>query len=695
LAGLVETDSQVGEIIEYAQGIEGLVRHVSVHAAAVVIADRPITDIVPLYGGGNRGAVTTQYPMDDVTACGLVKIDFLGLKTLTVIQKTIETVAANHGIDISVHELPLDDLKTYELLCNANTAAVFQLESEGMQGLLRQLQPNCFEHIIALVALYRPGPMGQAPAFCEGRHGAQIQYLHPLLEPILKETYGVILYQEQVMKIASDLAGFSMPQAEIIMRAMAKKDHEKMSRMEPLFIEGCIASGLEPEVAQSLYGRMETFSDYGFNKSHSTAYALVAYWTAYLKANYPAEFLAAQLSTVMDSTEEIAKYVMECRRMGVAVRPPSVNLSEPEFAVQDGAVVFGLAAIKNFGRSSAEAIAEERAAGGPFTGLFGFCRRVPGRYVTKANLKLLAQAGAFDEFGDRNAVLAAHEAAFAAGQKYQDDQSIGQNSLFDTVEADGGDATGEQLPTVPAMSGDDKLAMEKEFLGLYISDHPLIRATEKLTKCCTCFIEDLPQFPDNETVLVGGMVGETKSHTTTNGAAMMFMTLEGLDKSVEVTLFPNTYEKYKELAINGDILVVEGQVQRRGRIVGDGDEVVDVKLLAKKLRPLRSARPLSEERRRKAEEAKQRQRELQAAKAQARRLPEVHIDLDLCLTTGDTLLRLYDVIHSCSGNQPVILEFKENGACRRVRLGSAHRVTCDHKLTAQSRQIEAVTAIWV
>ncbi len=694
LSHLVKTDPQVKEIIEYAQGLEGLVRHVSVHAAAVVIADRPITDLTPLCGG-NKGAVTTQYSMDDVEACGLVKMDFLGLKTLTVINNALDAVAANHGKRLSVHDIPLDDPKTYELLCRANTAAVFQLESEGMQSLIKQLQPDRFEHVIALVALYRPGPMQHANEFCEGRHGAEIHYLHPLLEPILEETYGVILYQEQVMKIAVELAGLSMPQAEIIMQAMSKKQEDKMAQMQPLFMSGCVANGVSEDVAQAIYNRMETFSGYGFNKSHSAAYGLVAYWTAYLKANYPAELLAAHLSTVMDNTDDISKYVMECRRMGIEVRPPSVNFSEPEFAVMEGAVVFGLAAIKNFGRASAQAIVDERAAGGPYEGLSDFCRRLPGHQVTKANLKLLVQAGALDEFGDRSALLAVHEAAFAAGQKYQEDQSVGQNSLFDALEGSEAEAATEQLPSVSPMSDDDKLAMEREFLGLYISDHPLIRATEKLATCCTCFIEELSSFPDNEVVVVGGMVGETKNHTASNGAAMMFMTLEGLEQSVEVTLFPNVYEKHKDTAVKGDIVIVEGQVQRRSRIVGDGDEVVDIKLLAKKLRPLRGARALSEARRQRAEAAKQRQKERSTARAEARQDTEVHIELDLSLATPAALQRLRDVIRNYPGSQPVVLEFKQNGLSRRVNLGKEYTVTHNQKLTTQTRQIEAVTAIWV
>lgn len=694
LTQMVEADPEIKQFIEFARGVEGLARHVSVHAAAVVISDRPLTDVVPLCKASRGEAITTQYSMDDVTACGLVKMDFLGLKTLTVIGNALEAIAENHGHQIALHDIGLDDPAAYELLCRAGTAAVFQLESEGMQSLLKQLQPARFEHIIALVALYRPGPMRHAPEFCAGRHGEAIRYLHPSLEPILEETYGVILYQEQVMKIASDVAGFSMPQAEIIMRAMAKKMHDRMAQMKPQFIEGCVANGLSEETAEAIYERMETFSDYGFNKSHSAAYALVAYWTAYLKANYPAEFMAAHLSTVMDSVDDVAKYVMECRRMGLTVRPPSVNFSQSAFSVTDGAVVFGLAAIRNFGKSSAEAIVRERKDGGPYRGLYDFCRRLPAREVSKAALKLLIQAGAFDEFGDRNALLAAHEVAAAAGQKRQEDQDIGQSSLFDSAET-AVEEIQEQLPNVPSISDEDKLATEKEILGMYITDHPLIRAQERMDGCCTCPIEELSQFPDNETVIVGGMVGETKLHTTSNGSAMMFMTLEGMEQDLEVTLFPKVYDTYKELAIKGDIILVEGQVQRRGRTAAEGDEIVDIKLLGKRLRPLQGARPLSDKRRSEADAARQRQKEIVDTQLQKPTMPQVHIEMDITMATSEALQQLQQVICAYPGSQSVILEFRQNGVCRRVNLGTKYQVNCDTKLVAQARQVCGVIAVWM
>lgn len=694
LAEMLASDPKVKQLIDYALGIEGLVRHVSVHAAAVVIANHPLTDLVPLSGGGNRGAVTTQYAMKDVENLGIVKMDFLGLKTLSIIDNCLKFIAQDQGKHLTVDDIPLDDPATYELLSNAQTLAVFQLESEGMQQLLRDLQPERFEHVIALVALYRPGPMKHAPEFCRGRHGEKVTYLDPRLEPILSETYGVILYQEQVMQIASVMAGFSMPQAEIIMRAMAKKQHQKMEQMKPLFIEGCLKNGMTEGNVLELFKRMETFSNYGFNKSHSAGYGLVAYWTAYLKANYPAELLAAQLTTVIDNTDEISKYVMECRRMGIDLQAPSVNRSDATFTVHNRAVVFGLAAIKNFGIGSAEAIVSEREAGGPFKSLHDFCRRMTGQQVTKASLRQLILAGAFDDFGERNALLCAMEGAHAAGQKYQADQTIGQNSLFDLLDDDDA-VTADELPDVPPLSDEDKLAMEKEFLGLYVSDHPLMRAREKMADCCTCFIEELDKFPENEIVLVAGMIGEVKTHVAKNNKTMLFMTLEGLDSSVEVTLFSETYDKCRDLCVTGDIVIVEAKVQRRARIVGDGDEAVDVKLLASKVKPLKSARALSEKRRERAEEAKQLLIQQEEARAAARHIPETYISVNTGQITSAGLRQLREAITECPGRQPVILQFADNGSCcRSVRLGRQYTVACDAKLSAAARAIEGVEHVW-
>ncbi|MCX7598297.1 MAG: DNA polymerase III subunit alpha, partial [Armatimonadetes bacterium] len=362
LADWRDRDPAIAQCLQFASKLEGVARHVSVHAAAVVIADAPLTEYVPLRGERD-GTITTQYAMDAVVAVGLVKMDFLGLRTLQIIQRTCDMVRKNYGVEIDPLKIPLDDAATYELLSRADTMAVFQFESDGMRELLRKLQPDRFEHLIACVALFRPGPMRWADTFCAGRHGAPVVYPHPKLEPILRETYGVMLYQEQVMQAASVLAGFTMPQAEKIMRAMSKKQVAEMERMKPLFIQGCEANGIPARVAEDIFARMETFAGYGFNKSHSAAYAMVAYWTAYLKAHYTAELLAAQLTAEMDDIKSVAKYVADAWHMGLEVQHPSINFSDVEFTVEGRTIRVGLGAIKNLGRHTAEAIVRERLNG--------------------------------------------------------------------------------------------------------------------------------------------------------------------------------------------------------------------------------------------------------------------------------------------------------------------------------------------
>lgn len=705
---MVETDPEIATVVDFASKLEGISRHSSVHAAAVVIADKPLTDVVPLKS--DKGAVITQYSMGPVVDVGLVKMDFLGLKTLTIINDCVQAVRRNHGVDIDVLQIPRDDEKTYDLLARGDTLAVFQLESEGMRGLLRELRPHRFEHVIALVALYRPGPMDSAPEFCAGRHGAEVKYLDPKLKPILEETYGVILYQEQVMKVASDLAGFSMPQAEIIMRSMAKKQEEKMLQMKPLFFEGCQNNGVSLEAVQQIWDRMVTFSNYGFNKSHSAAYGLVAYWTAYLKANYPAEFLAAQLTSVMDHTEDIARYVLECGRMDLPVRPPNVNASQAGFAVADGAVVFGLGAIKNFGRNAALQIVEERERDGRFTSLNDFCRRMVPLNVAKAAIKTLIQAGALSELGERNALQAALDTCYATAQKHQADAARGQNALFDGLDDGGTDAALETLPKVPPMPDEEALQLEKELLGLYISDHPLRRAQEKLLKCCTACVEDLPQFLDKTTLLVGGMITEAKTHQTRKGDTMMFFTLSGLSASVEVTLFPKGYQKYGELIKKDELVIIEATVEykagyskRNGNSTGEDDEEhaeeqPEVKLLCERVTPLAKARAASNKRRQDAEAAlgKSADPVEEEPATEIRRVPRgpwVRVELSLNELSRDVLPQVQKALRDHPGRERVALVFRGATDQRLVELGDTVRVESGPDLRAALQCLPAVVNV--
>ncbi len=714
LAEAVQEDEETARLLSTAQNLEGLARHASVHAAAVVIADAPLTEYVPLRGEKD-GTVTTQYAMGPIEDVGLVKMDFLGLKTLTVIQRTVEAVADNHGVEIDLLNLPRGDPKTYQLLCAGDTVAVFQLESEGMRSLLRQLQPERFEHIIAAVALYRPGPMQHIDTYCARRHGEPVKYPHPDLEPILAETYGIITYQEQVMEIASILAEFSMPQAEVIMRAMGKKDHEKMEQMKPLFMQGCVDNDVSQGTAREIYARMESFASYGFNKSHAAAYALVAYWTAYLKANYPAEFMAAHLSTVMDSSEDVAKAVTECRRLGLQVRPPSVNRSQAHFAVEGTEILFGLAAIKNLGTPTAEAIVGERDSDGPYLGLADFSRRLPAEKVSVASVKVLIQVGAFDEFGQRNSLLAAADSVYAAGQKYQQDQAVGQSSLFGGSQPAADQWPEPPLPDVPAMTEEQVLGLEKELLGLYLSSHPLVKNQERVEQCTTASIEELTEFADGSRVVVGGVIAETKRHIDKNGDLMMFLTLEGLAEQVEVTVLASAYETCQENLEEGNLVVMAARVDRQLSRSGNDDEV---KLLADDVVPLDEAQLVSPRQRKQAEQGRHEEPRGSAEQAPPPAAPlsippqaggdrgesrrtgpapaprTVIIELDGPQTDDHTLASLKEVMRRYQGPQPVVLRFTGNGQQRRVDLGENYTVNCSEEFPIQVRRLPGVLTLW-
>jgi len=659
-AELLAEDATAARLVEVAHSIEGLTRHSGVHAAAVVISTGPLTDLVPLQRGGDD--TTTQYAMDPVVDVGLVKMDFLGLATLTIIQKTVDQVRDNHGVQIDVHALPLDDPAAYDLLCQGDTYAVFQLESEGMRRLLRQFQPRTFEHVVSMLALYRPGPMKEADVYCARRHGRQpVEYLHPDLGAVLSETFGVLLYQEQVMRTATDLAGFTMPQAEIIMRAMAKKQQAKMDQMKPLFLDGCVTRGVERRVAEQVFERMETFSRYGFNKSHSTGYALVAYWTAYLKAHYRAEFLASQLSTIMDDSSEVAKYVTDCRRSGLDVLPPDLNRSAAGFRVRDGAVLWGLTAIKNVGGKTAEAIVEEREANGPYRGLWDFCRRVPSGVAAKATIEVLIRAGAFDSFGERNAQIRALKTAAAAGQKYQQDAAVGQGSLFDM----GGGAApttsvvDERLPDVEPMTDQERRDNEREYLGLFVTSHPLLNRAQEVEEKTTARLEELDALPDGQTVVVGGMVGEMRSIITKRGEEMTVLKLQGAAGELDVTVFPRTYAKCRELLVPDALLVIEGKVERRG-----DEQEAELKLIADSVKTLDEATRPSKKRR----EAIEQGREALAQERARRQCVRIDLPDELCRDTGqlrERLSQLRTIFDQHRGPTRVMLRLCEpDGPCR-------------------------------
>ena len=581
LAEAVRSRTEVGELWQVAKSLEGLTRHASTHAAGVVISPDPLIEHVPLYKDPKAGSKpTTQYAMGAIEKIGLLKIDFLGLRTLTVIANTLELIASGRGVPIKNGEIPLDDLATFLLLSEARTFGVFQLESSGMRDLLRRLRPERLEDIIALVALYRPGPMVMIDDFINRKHGkVKIAYDHPLMEAILKDTYGVMVYQEQVMRIASDLAGFSMGEADVLRKAMGKKDPEMMDRQRKKFTDGAKAKGIPARAAEKIFDKMAPFAGYAFNKPHATAYALLAYQTAYLKTLYPVEFMAALLTSEMADTDKIVKYIDECRQMAITILPPDVNESGSHFAVVGDKIRFGLVAIKNVGEAAIQSMLATRRDKGPFRSLFDFCERADLRLVNKRVIEGLIKCGSFDSLGAARAqLMAVVDRAMEAAASSQRGRVIGQVSLLDVLESKG--ASGRQdpaLPAIPEWSRNQRLAAEKETLGFYITGHPLADFREIIARQASVTTDRLPSCRDKELVKLCAIVTALKEITTKNGERMAFVTLEDLAGTVEAIVFPELYKANMLHLVKDAPLLVKGQVDI-------GEETV--KLLLTDIKPL-------------------------------------------------------------------------------------------------------------
>jgi DNA polymerase-3 subunit alpha len=571
LAEMVRTQERVRELWEIARTLEGCTRHASVHASAVVISDEPLDEYIPLYRDPKRPELITGYAMGPIEKLGLLKMDFLGLRTLTVLANTVALIRQSRGIEIGLDAVPLDDPATYRLLGEARTFGVFQLESAGMRDALRGLRPERLEDVIAIVSLYRPGPMDLIPDFINRRHGrARITYEHPAMETYTRETYGIMVYQEQIMQIASDMAGFTMGEADTLRRAMGKKDRELMARQRDKFIAGCVERGTKPAQAERVWELMEKFAGYGFNKSHAAAYALIAYQTAYFKANYPVEFMAALLTSEMGDSDKIVKYIDECRAMGIPVLPPDVNASGVQFTVDGERIRFGLAAIKNVGEAAMESILATRRQDGPFRSLEDFCARVDLRLVNRRVLESLVKAGAFDSFGLPRAHLMAHlDAALEAGQRQQRERAEGQASFFDLLPAAPAPAPVEPVPVTPEWDDDQRLGFEKEVLGFYISGHPLARYRGVVESMGITPTSELASCGPGARVLLFGQVAALKETATKSGNRMAFVTLEDMDGSVEVTIFPEPYRAAAEVLRGREPLLVRGRLDEtdKGRVV--------------------------------------------------------------------------------------------------------------------------------
>jgi DNA polymerase-3 subunit alpha len=590
LRELNDNDPEVANLLKTAKGLVGMPRHASTHAAGVVIAAKPLTEYVPLQRMGENGVVT-QFEFHDVCSIGLLKMDFLGLSYLSVVSRALKLIEETTGNRIELGTIPPDDEATFRLLQRGDTAGVFQLESSGMRRLLQDLKPTEFEDIVAVAALYRPGPLnnGDTQEYVKRKHGlSKVSYfdesVRHILEPILKRTYGLLVYQEQAMRIASEMAGFKAIQADDLRTALSKKKVKEIEKLRAAFLDGAAERGVDREVAGKIFDAIESFGAYAFNLSHSAAYAVLAYETAYLKANFRAQYMAAKMTAEMDNKDKLALYVEENRQADIETLPPDINRSGTDFTVEDGKIRFGLAAIKGVGRGAVDAILQARQDG-PFTSIFDFCRRVDPSVANRACLEALVQAGAFDSLCENRArTLAGLEQALAISQNAARRRATGQISLFAMA---GAEELEPELPDVPEIDRKKKLALEKELLGLYLSDHPLRHVQDRLASYNPTPIAELSELPDRQDVTIAGIVAGTKRVVSkSSGKEWMQITLEDLTGSVAVNLFPRVFEEYGRSVAKEQITVIRGRTSHRARVRSDEEESYIVEVAAERVIPI-------------------------------------------------------------------------------------------------------------
>jgi DNA polymerase III subunit alpha len=679
----IDRDGTAKQIIDVAQGLEGIVRNSSIHAAAVVIADRPLTEIVPLQvtddgvdeNGEKVYRTVTQFSMKPVEQLGLLKMDFLGLRNLDVIEDALDIIERSTGERPDMTTLPLDDAKTYEMMAAGDSVGVFQFESEGMRETLKKVRPSELEHLIALNALYRPGPMEQIPAYTRGKHNPEtVTYPDDRLRPILESTNGVVVYQEQAMEISRSIAGFSGAKSDDLRKAIGKKNREAMAKLKPEFFAGCRASGTSESATEWLWTANERSADYSFNKSHSACYALIAYRTAWLKANYPAEFMAALISSVMNTKDKVPFFVAQAEQMGIAILSPDVNLSDHEFVVVDGNIRFGLDAVKGVGYQAVEAIKRAREENGPFSSLFDFCERVDNRAVNKKAIEALIKSGAFGSTGaPRKGMLTVLEQAQAAGQKTQQDAIIGQGSIFDLdppTPSAGASPTVASRLTAPShapipgeeFSRSELLAAEKEAIGLFISAHPLKEVGPALQARSDSTLAELSARRDGDWVTVGGMVTQAKRIKTKKGDWMMFATLYDLDASVEIIVFDKALQASQDALATDSIVLVRGRVDHKDR-----DKTVVVAQQVERFEPT--------------------QEEVEKAQNQAAKPvlapASLRLRLDATALPASALGELKDVLSGFPGESDVVIELSTTVGHRCLKLGPSYRVERSASLHAE------------
>jgi DNA polymerase-3 subunit alpha len=671
-----DADPDARRIVDTAQGLEGIVRNHSIHAAAVVIADRPLQEIVPLQlaedrgggpanGNGNGKAeraykTVTQYSMGPIEEIGLLKMDFLGLRNLDVIEDAVAIIERSRGETIDIKDIPLDDPATYAMLARGESVGVFQFESDGMRDALKTVRPDQFQDLVALVALYRPGAMRYIPDYAKGKRDPEsVRYADPRLRPITESTYGCVIYQEELMEIAKQMAGFSPAEADDLRKAIGKKKRDLMATMREKFLEGLSASSTEPRVAKDLWSLMEAAADYSFNRSHAACYALISYRTAWLRANYPAEYMAALISTVMSTKDKVPFFVNRCDEMGIDVLPPDVNTSDHGFVVSGNSIRFGLDAVKNVGHIAVQAILDARE-GGPFTSIWDFCERVDTRAVNRRAVECLVKCGALDSTGaTRLGMLEALPHATAFGQKAQEDSRLGQGSIFDLGgQADSGEPR-TQHPPIMGQEFDQRelLRLEKETLGTFLSSHPLSEVKDALRTRVDCSLSSLAERPDSSWVTVGGIVTEFKRHTSKNGSKMAFATLDDVEGQVEMLVMGKAYEASVEFLAADAIVVVRGRLDHKGR--------GETKLVAQEVELFE---PTEDE----------------VAKARAARdTGPLRLSIDAA-AFGPTLIEeLKGILENFPGESEVLLVMKTRDGVRELRFGRDYRVRRSAGLDAE------------
>jgi DNA polymerase-3 subunit alpha len=556
-------DAKVGKLLQLAGQLEGVARNASTHAAGVVISREPLTELMPLQHATNSEGLMTQYEMHGVEALGLLKFDFLGLSNLTILRQAVDLIQQERGIPIDLDNLPLEDAKTFELLASGETTGVFQLESPGMRRYVKELRPTSVLDLAAMVALFRPGPMDNIPAYIRRKHGQeQVTYLHPLLEPYLNKTYGIFVYQEDIMAASMALGGFTGPEADTLGYAIRKKKSDVLRAQKQKFVERAAERGVPPQTIDAVFKAFEPFERYGFNKAHATCYGLIAYQTAYLKANYTVEYMTSVLTAFRDSTDKVAAAIAECRRLGINVLPPDVHTSGLDFTVEGNAIRFGLLAIKNVGHGAIESIVTARDEGGEFRTLGDFCSRIDLRLCNKRVLESLARVGALNTFGHPNQVLDALDVALADAQAAQDQRASGMDGMFFSA-AENRRSDGPLAPATEAPAR-ERLRWEKELLGLYLSAHPLSDLAGVISEYVTAYSGELGEELDQQRICIGGVVTEVRKVITKARSTMGVATLEDLQGTVEVIVFPKVYEQTEHTWSEDAILLVAGRVDHKG-----------------------------------------------------------------------------------------------------------------------------------